>query len=64
MFHEVIPLGSERMQLLAESIPVGRLGLPDDISRAVTFFTDHEAGFVTGQTLYVCGGSSVGSLSL
>ena len=64
MFHEVIPQGSERMQLLADSIPVRRLGLPDDISRAVTFFTDPEAGFITGQTLYVCGGTSVGSLSL
>ncbi len=64
MFHEVLPKGSNQMQILADSIPVGRLGLPVDISRAVTFFTDPEAGFLTGQTLYVCGGSSVGSLSL
>lgn len=64
MFHEVIAAGSERMQALADSIPVRRLGLPDDVSRAVTFFTDPDSGFVTGQTLYVCGGTSVGSLTL
>ena len=64
MFHEVIPAGSDRMQALADSIPVRRLGLPEDVARAVTFFTDPGCGFVTGQTLYVCGGTSVGSLNL
>jgi len=64
MFHQVIPDGSDRMRALANSIPVGRLGLPEDVSRAVAFFTDPGSGFVTGQTLYVCGGTSVGSLTL
>ena len=35
-----------------------------DIARAVDFFTDDGAGFVTGQTLYICGGASVGTLSI
>jgi 3-oxoacyl-[acyl-carrier protein] reductase len=30
----------------------------------VMFFADRDAGFVTGQVLYVCGGTSVGSLAL
>jgi 3-oxoacyl-[acyl-carrier protein] reductase len=30
----------------------------------VRFFADPENGFVTGQVLYVCGGTSVGSLTL
>lgn len=64
MFYDVIPAGSEREQKLAASIPVGRIGEPADVARAVSFFTDPEAGFVTGQTLYVCGGASIGSLSL
>jgi NAD(P)-dependent dehydrogenase (short-subunit alcohol dehydrogenase family) len=43
---------------------VRRLGEPGDVARAVMFFADREAGFVTGQVLYVCGGASVGAFSL
>jgi 3-oxoacyl-[acyl-carrier protein] reductase len=64
MFEDVVPKGSDRRAGLTQSIPVRRLGLPTDIARAVTFFTDPGAGFVTGQTLYICGGTSVGSLAL
>lgn len=64
MFEGVVPKGSPRRDALAQSIPVRRLGRPADVARAVTFFTDPGAGFVTGQTLYVCGGTSVGSLAL
>jgi NAD(P)-dependent dehydrogenase (short-subunit alcohol dehydrogenase family) len=45
-------------------VPVQRLGEPADVARAVAFFADPAAGFVTGQVLYVCGGTSVGSLTL
>ena len=64
MFHDVIPAGSERERGLAASIPVKRLGEPQDVARAVRFFVEPDNGFVTGQVLYVCGGASVGSLSL
>ena len=64
MFEGVVPKGSAKRDALAQSIPVRRLGRPADVARAVTFFTDPGAGFVTGQTLYVCGGTSVGSLAL
>jgi len=64
MFHAVVPKGSERESTLAKAIPVQRLGQPDDVARAVMFFCDRANGFVTGQTLYVCGGSSVGSLTI
>ena len=49
---------------LAQRIPVGRLGKVRDVSNAFLFFCDPENGFVTGQTLYVCGGASVGSVQL
>ena len=62
MFRGVIPPGDPREQTLAAAIPVKRLGRSDDVARAVMFFADSENSFVTGQTLYVCGGSSVGSL--
>ncbi len=62
MFHEVLPPGDPRIAALAASIPVRRLGQPQDVARAVRFLIDPESGFITGQTLYVCGGTSVGSL--
>lgn len=40
----------------AKQIPVGRVGLPEDIAAAVSFFCRDEASFVTGQVLYVAGG--------
>lgn len=64
MFFDVIPAGSEREQKLAASIPVGRVGEPGDVARAVSFFIHPDAGFITGQTLYVCGGASLGSIAL
>ena len=64
MFYDVIPAGSERERKLAASIPVQRIGEPADVTRAVAFFADPAASFVTGQVLYVCGGSSVGGLVL
>lgn len=60
MFHDVLPKGDPRIEGLAASIPVKRLGTPDDVVNAVRFFLADASGFVTGQTLYVCGGASVG----
>jgi NAD(P)-dependent dehydrogenase (short-subunit alcohol dehydrogenase family) len=64
MFFDVVPEGSEKEKQLAASIPVKRLGESADVARAVAFFADPANGFVTGQVLYVCGGTSVGSLNL
>jgi len=64
MFYDVIPAGSEREQNIARGIPVGRLGRSDDVARAVMFFSDPANSFVTGQTLYVCGGASVSSVTI
>lgn len=64
MFHDVIPQGSPKLDQLARSIPVGRIGRPDDVARAVMFFSSRDADFITGQALYVCGGASIGSIAL
>jgi len=64
MYHAIVPAGSEQDQRLAASIPVGRIGEPGDVARAVAFFAAPANSFVTGQTLFVCGGSSVSSLKV
>ncbi|MET3845117.1 SDR family oxidoreductase [Bradyrhizobium sp. OAE829] len=64
MFHKVIPPGSPKVDQLARSIPVGRIGRPSDVARAVMFFSSRDADFITGQALYVCGGASIGSIAL
>jgi NAD(P)-dependent dehydrogenase (short-subunit alcohol dehydrogenase family) len=62
MFEELIPVGSPKAVAAARQIPVGRFGTPGDVARAVMFFADPETSFITGQTLFVCGGTSVGSI--
>lgn len=60
-FWGIVPKGSDLQDNIARAIPVGRLGLPEDIANAVEFFLSEASGFVTGQTMFVCGGASLGS---
>jgi NAD(P)-dependent dehydrogenase (short-subunit alcohol dehydrogenase family) len=64
MFRAVVPKDSEREGALAAAIPVQRLGRSDDVARAVMFFCARDNSFITGQTLYVCGGASLGSITI
>lgn len=59
LFDRGHPPGSEKRQIVIDSIPVKRVGTPDDIARAVAFLLAPESGYITGQTLFVCGGTSV-----
>ena len=40
----------------AQSIPVGRVGQPEDIAHTASYLVSPEAGFVSGQVVYVAGG--------
>ena len=64
MFEAVVPADSEKLVDMAASIPVKRLGRSIDVAHAVDFLADEASGFITGQTLMVCGGASLGSLAL
>lgn len=44
------------LQKIVATIPVGRLGQPEDIARGVIFLIEDDAGFITGSTLDVNGG--------
>lgn len=63
-FWGIVPKDSELQQKIAHNVPVGRAGLPGDIAHAVEFFLDERSSFVTGQVLYVCGGTSLAGLSV
>jgi NAD(P)-dependent dehydrogenase (short-subunit alcohol dehydrogenase family) len=54
------PPGSDSERLYQSIVPMKRLGKPDEIGAAVAFLLSDDAGFITGQTLFVDGGSSVG----
>jgi 3-oxoacyl-[acyl-carrier protein] reductase len=54
------PRDAAPTQDLIAAIPLQRMGTPEDVANAVSFFCDARSGFVTGQTLFVCGGVTVG----
>jgi NAD(P)-dependent dehydrogenase (short-subunit alcohol dehydrogenase family) len=47
---------ADHIEVLRQTVPVGRVGTPDDIARAVAFFAADDADFITGQIIYVSGG--------
>ncbi|MEU2949384.1 SDR family NAD(P)-dependent oxidoreductase [Nocardiopsis alba] len=54
---ERIGIAYDDMKAFKEAeIPVRRVGYPEDIANAVAFFTGEDAGYVSGQVLYVAGG--------
>jgi 3-oxoacyl-[acyl-carrier protein] reductase len=57
-------LKDEVVDSLKKSVPMQRIGQPDDIAQAVRFFAEPASSYVTGQLLYVCGGRSLSSPSV
>ncbi len=54
-------LKEEVQERLVKTIPAGRIGTPEDLGNAALFLASDESSYVTGQTLYVCGGRSLGA---
>jgi len=54
-------LADEVKERLVKTIPLKRVGTPEDIGNAVLYLASDEASYVTGQVLYVCGGRSLGA---
>jgi 3-oxoacyl-[acyl-carrier protein] reductase len=52
-------LGEAQRAKLTESIPLRRMGQPEDIAAAVAYLASDEAGWVTGATLHVNGGMAM-----
>ncbi|HVL71489.1 MAG TPA: SDR family oxidoreductase [Beijerinckiaceae bacterium] len=64
LFRDSNPADSPQTKALIAQVPVGRIGTPEDVAAAASYFLSEEAGFVTGQSLNVCGGLSVGQAAL
>jgi 3-oxoacyl-[acyl-carrier protein] reductase len=62
LFRANNPPGSEGEKRYLARVPMGRFAHPQEIAAAVAFLASDTAGFITGQTLFVDGGSSLGML--
>jgi NAD(P)-dependent dehydrogenase (short-subunit alcohol dehydrogenase family) len=62
LFRSNNPKGGEGEARYLSRVPMRRLAQPSEIAAAIVFLAGERAGFITGQTLFVNGGSSLGSL--
>ncbi|KFE52133.1 SDR family oxidoreductase [Pseudomonas syringae] len=60
LFRANNPPGSEGEARYLSGVPIGRFGQPEEIAAAITFLLSESSGFITGQTLFVDGGASIG----
>jgi NAD(P)-dependent dehydrogenase (short-subunit alcohol dehydrogenase family) len=61
LFRRNNPHNSPDVTRLRQAVPMQRLGRPEEVAQAVAFFLDDRSSYVTGQTLFVCGGLSLGT---
>ena len=62
LFRENNPKGGEGEKRYLAKVPMGRFASPEEIAAAIVFLASDNAGFITGQTLFVDGGSSLGMI--
>ena len=48
--------GLQRRKTISSTVPLGRLGTPDEIARAVVFLASDDSSYITGTELFVDGG--------
>ena len=49
-------VGHQRLKMISTVVPLGRLGTPDEIAKAVIFLASDDASYITGTELFVDGG--------
>lgn len=56
-------LTQETSEKIAKSIPIGRIGKPEDVAHIILSLLDDDAGYTTGQIIHIDGGATVGTKS-
>ncbi|QYA04693.1 SDR family oxidoreductase [Rhizobium sp. B21/90] len=60
LFRTNNPIGSNGEERYLSAIPMGRFGRPEEVAGVIGFLLSDDAAFITGQTLHVDGGASIG----
>lgn len=60
LFRRNSPAGSSAESRMLSLVPMGRFARPEEIASAIAFLLSDDAGFITGQTLFIDGGASIG----
>ena len=60
LFQSANPPSAPATQHILGSVPLGRIGQPEEVAHIAASLLDQRAGFTTGQVVYVCGGMTVG----
>lgn len=60
LFQSANPPDAPATQRILDSVPLGRIGQPEEVAHIASSLLDQRAGFTTGQVVYVCGGMTVG----
>ncbi|MEQ5777126.1 SDR family oxidoreductase [Thalassospira sp. NFXS8] len=64
LFRTNNPIGSGGEARYLSGVPMGRFGKPEEIAGAINYLLSDEAAFITGQTLHVDGGASIGKSAI
>jgi len=48
--------GRQRLKMISNTVPPGRLGTPDEIAKAAVFLASDDSSYITGTELFVYGG--------
>ncbi len=60
LFMAANPKDSPKTRAIIDGVPLKRMGLPEDVANLAAFLASEEASFITGQTIFICGGLTVG----